>query len=88
MNQNEPIPVKDVLADETHPAHNDLKEMLSKLESGELSLCGCVGEMYGEPHCPCKMKRLGLPPSEARLKAEEEARNNPNKLSISDFFKK
>jgi hypothetical protein len=26
----------------------------------KVNVCGCLGSMYGEPHCPCTMKRLGL----------------------------
>ncbi len=26
-----------------------------------MSPCACMGPMYGEPHCPCDMTRLGLP---------------------------
>ena len=31
------------------------------------SVCGCLGAQFGEPHCPCTMRRLGLPPSPERL---------------------
>lgn len=24
------------------------------------NLCACLGAMYGEPHCPCMMKQMGL----------------------------
>ena len=26
-----------------------------------INFCACMGQMYGEPHCPCEMERLGLP---------------------------
>jgi len=65
MSNNAPIPIKDVLADPSHPAHNDAKEMIGKLERGEISMCACMGPMYGEPHCYCTMQRLGLPLNQA-----------------------
>lgn len=69
--QSEPIPITTVLADASHPAHAVVTDMVAKLESGEISLCGCMGPMYGEPHCICTMQRLGLPLNEA---AREVAR--------------
>lgn len=57
---NETYLVKDVLADESHDAHAALKGLMEKLDSGELSFCGCMGPMYGEPYCPCQMKQKGL----------------------------
>lgn len=37
----------------------------------KFTLCACMGPMYGEPHCICKMKTLGL-------KLNEEARAAEN----------
>ena len=34
------------------------------------SACACMGEMYGEPHCYCTMKRLGLPLNTEAREAE------------------
>ena len=31
------------------------------------SACACLGPQFNEPHCPCTMRRLHLPPSEERL---------------------
>jgi hypothetical protein len=31
------------------------------------SACACLGPQFNEPHCPCTMHRLGLPPSQERL---------------------
>lgn len=52
--------ISDVLADKNHEAHSAAKEMMAKLESGEISMCGCLGPMYEEPYCPCEMKQRGL----------------------------
>lgn len=35
---NKPIPIKDILENPQHPLHDTLKEMLEKLERGEISL--------------------------------------------------
>ena len=29
----------------------------------------CMGPLFGEPHCPCKMEELGLPPSASHRRA-------------------
>lgn len=34
--------------------------------------CACLGPMYGEPYCYCKMQQLGLPLNEPARKLEEE----------------
>lgn len=69
-----PVSIKEVLADYDHPLHEPVMDALVDLELGVVSLCACLGAQYGEPYCPCKMEKLGLPPSEARLKAVEEAK--------------
>lgn len=65
----ETFAVKDVLANPNHPAHAATKEMLEKLQKGEIALCACIGPLYGEPYCSCEMKRRGLPASEERKAA-------------------
>jgi predicted amino acid racemase len=57
---NETYKIADVLADENHEAHNAARGIMEKLESGEISLCACIGPMYGEPYCACRMKQEGL----------------------------
>jgi hypothetical protein len=68
--------ISDVLADPSHDAHEAVKEMMAKLESGEINMCGCMGPMYGEPYCPCKMEQmaLGRQMAENPLRVVEEAR--------------
>jgi hypothetical protein len=62
--------VKDVLADAAHPAHDAATDIVKGLKDGSISMCGCMGPMYGEPHCICTMERLGLPlNTEARAAA-------------------
>jgi hypothetical protein len=46
--------------------------MFEKVESGELSFCGCIGPMYGEPYCACEMKRQGLPLNEEARAIDEK----------------
>jgi hypothetical protein len=35
-------------------------------------LCACMGPMYNEPHCYCKMKQLGLPLNETDRNKDEK----------------
>ena len=37
-----------------------------------MKLCACMGPMYGEPYCVCKMKELGLPLNEEARQADHE----------------
>ena len=32
-----------------------LDELLEGLKNGTVSMCGCLGAINGQPHCPCKM---------------------------------
>jgi len=69
--------IADVLEDENHEAHNAAKDIMAKLDSGEISLCACIGPMYGEPYCACKMKREGL---------EHVMENNPIRIAENKRF--
>lgn len=57
---NETFLIRDVLSDESHEAHSVAKDFMEKLNSVEISMCGCLGPMYGEPYCPCQMEQKGL----------------------------
>lgn len=35
-----------------------LDELLEGLKNGTVNMCGCLGVINGQPHCPCKMARL------------------------------
>jgi hypothetical protein len=65
---NKGIPIKEAM--ELYP---EVKELVGKLERGEISACACMGPMYGEPHCYCTMERLGLPLSPLREEANKRA---------------
>ncbi|MBV8060498.1 MAG: hypothetical protein JO253_03090 [Alphaproteobacteria bacterium] len=55
-----------------------------------MDACGCLGPMYGEPHCPCIMRRLGLPLNTMAREAEEKrAKEELRKLFAngSPFFR-
>lgn len=43
---------------------------MSLRDGVSMSACGCLGRMYGEPHCICVMERLGLPLNETARAAE------------------
>ncbi len=42
----------------------------------DLKACACLGPQFNEPHCPCAMRYLNLPPSAERL-ADQAYRNSP-----------
>jgi hypothetical protein len=46
------------------------------------NFCACIGPIYGEPCCPCEMKKRGIPPSPDRIKAIEESERK-----MKDIFK-
>lgn len=39
-----------------------------------IRLCACMGEVYGEPFCPCVMARQELPMSISHVIASEETK--------------
>lgn len=86
MPDNQPVPIKDVLADPAHPAYSAANEMLEKLRKGELNLCACLGPGYGEPYCPCEMTRRGIPRSTERVRATQEADRRMSELVNSGVF--
>lgn len=77
---NQPIPIKDVLADADHPMHIEMKDMMGKIDRGGINMCACMGPMYGEPHCYCKMISLGIPLSVERVTALAEAQKSLDAL--------
>jgi hypothetical protein len=86
MTDQNSIPLKDILADERHPLHAEMKQFTDQIGRGEISLCACLGPQCGEPHCPCEMKRLGLAPSPARVAAEAEAQQKLADLVARGLF--
>lgn len=67
------IPIKEFAAQSPENA-KVIDDLMGGLKSGTISMCACLGAMYGEPHCPCKMKALGLPLNE-KARAIEDARS-------------
>lgn len=62
---SDPIPLKEAAKD-----NPEVQKFLDDLTAGKVHLCACMGPMYGEPECPCRMDRLGLPKNEeARAEA-------------------
>jgi hypothetical protein len=37
-----------------------------------MNACACMGQMYDEPHCYCRMIALGLPLNESARSVEHE----------------
>lgn len=64
--------VEDILNDTSHPAYTDTKAMVEGLEAGTISMCGCIGPMYGEPYCACSMRNKSL---------QSEMDNNPLRIA-------
>ena len=44
----------------------ELDELKKQLADGAISMCGCLGAINGQPHCPCKMARLEKEEAEKR----------------------
>jgi len=74
MSESNSMPLCEILADPSHPMHAELSAFADQVKAGEITPCACLGPLTGEPHCPCEMKRRGLPPSSARVASEEDAR--------------
>ncbi|KVP39856.1 hypothetical protein [Burkholderia ubonensis] len=87
MSETLPVPVKDILANPNHPAHVGVTFLAEKLSRGEVSLCACIGPVYGEPYCACEMRRRGLPPSEEHVKAMEVSQQQLKALVESGKLK-
>lgn len=49
--------------------------------------CACLGPMYGEPHCYCKMVQFGLPLNEPARKIEEERAKKQWEEFVKEFVK-
>lgn len=62
-NENQPVPIRDILDNPEHPDHTEVSSIMDKLKSGEISLCGCIGKVGNDPYCPCGMRSRGLTPS-------------------------
>lgn len=43
-----------------------------------MTACGCMGPMYGEPHCYCTMKSMGL---------EKQMEANPLRIADTKQFR-
>lgn len=52
-------------------------------EKTKFNLCGCLGPMYGEPHCPCTMRSMGL----ERVMKENPIRQAAEKKAEEDWKK-
>lgn len=48
----------------------------------EISTCACMGPMFGEPHCYCKMISMGL---ELNTQAREERKNTLKEALVKIF---
>lgn len=87
MSEPKAIPLSEILADPNHPMHAELSTFARQVKAGELSPCACLGPLSGEPHCPCEMRRRGLPPSPARVATEEDARRRLAALVAKGCFR-
>lgn len=50
-----------------------------------MSLCACMGPMYGEPHCICVMNRLHMPLNDVARHAEDVRAIKQMRTLILDF---
>ena len=74
------------MADLTHPANEEVTELILDLQAGKVSMCACMGPVCGEPYCPCEMDRRGLPPSARREQEAKEAHERFAALVASGIF--
>ncbi|MEX3984123.1 hypothetical protein AB4Y45_34785 [Paraburkholderia sp. EG287A] len=86
MSELQGVPLKDILADPSHPAHAELSKFALQVKAGEITPCACMGPQFGEPHCPCEMERLGLPPSPERVAAEKDSQRRLAALVAKGIF--
>ncbi|MBK3779836.1 hypothetical protein G3A43_06185 [Paraburkholderia aspalathi] len=86
MTELNAVPLRDILADPTHPAHAELTEFADKVGRGEINMCACMGPLAGEPYCPCEMTRRGLPPSPEREAAQSDAERRLAALVAKGIF--
>ncbi len=84
---NQIFTVQEVLADPLHPAHDEVANTILDLQEGKISMCACMGPMYGEPYCPCEMKRKNIPFSKAREEDEKRAKKEWAELIASGIFR-
>ena len=61
LNSGQHLPISEALEHGNKETKEVINDFLAKLETGEISMCACMGPMYDEPFCPCSMKRKGLP---------------------------
>lgn len=52
----------------------EISNTTEKISTYVPRICACMGCVYGEPHCPCKMEELGLPSSIEHLQAIEQTK--------------
>lgn len=57
-----------------------MSEMYGKPPMDVFNFCACMGPVYGEPLCPCEMRRAGLPMSPEHVKANEDAKHRLDAL--------
>lgn len=71
LESGKPVPIQEVLMSNHTESKEAIGSMMADLKSGIASMCACMGPMYGEPHCPCQMQRLGIPMDGPIRKAAE-----------------
>ena len=86
MTDSMAVPLAQVLADPTHPAHAVACDVSADLKSGCVRFCACLGPQCGEPYCPCEMTRRGLLPSAERLAECRAAEARLAELVASGIF--
>lgn len=87
IESGQPVPIQEVLMSDHTEAKEAIGSMLADIKSGMGSLCACMGPMYGEPHCPCQMHRLGLPmDGPIRKAAEAESKKEWDKSFVRGGF--
>lgn len=73
------------IVDSVTPPIYDRSDVFYDPPSSKISLCGCMGAMYGEPFCPCSMRSQGLPLSKEHVKELAASRERFEKIDWSKW---
>lgn len=68
-----------IIGNYNHPLNEVVTEAAIGLQTGEVSMCACVGPKFGEPYCLCEMRVRGLPISDNHYSKEFDI----NKLNFA-----
>lgn len=57
-------------------------------EMNKITVCACLGPQFGEPFCPCEMRRKNLPRSEEQKEYYSDANVKKRQQKLDLFINK